>query len=305
MRAIRPSAILRREEQEGGGPGAAPPAYARKGGLLRQTGWHLVLGAVSVCFAIPLLWMLSSALKENREIFTVPVQWLPASLQWGNFAEVLSYPGFPFLRFFFNSLFYAGLVTAGTVLSCALVGYGFARLRFPGRNILFAITLATMMVPYVVTFIPTFLLFKRLGVLGTYIPLIAPAFFAEAFFIFLMRQFFRGLPRELDDAARVDGAGEFRIFWQIMLPLVKPALVVMAVFTFVWTWHDFFRPLIYLSDPDQFPLSLGLFSFRGRRLTEWHLMMAAATLMTAPLVILFAAAQKYFIQGMKMFGLKG
>ncbi len=304
MRAVRPSAILRREE-EGGGPGAPPPAYAKRGGLLRQTGWHLVLSAASVCFAVPLLWMLSSALKENREIFTVPVRWLPETLQWGNFVEVLSYPGFPFLRFFFNSLLYAGLVTVGTVLSCALVGYGFARLRFPGRNILFAITLATMMVPYVVTFIPTFLLFKRLGVLGTYIPLIAPAFFAEAFFIFLMRQFFRGLPRELDDAARVDGAGEFRIFWQIMLPLVKPALVVMSVFTFVWTWHDFFRPLIYLSDPDQFPLSLGLFSFQGRRLTEWHLMMAAATLMTAPLVILFAAAQKYFIQGMKMFGLKG
>lgn len=304
MRAVRPSAILRREE-EGGGPGAPPPAYARRGGLLRQTGWHLVLSAVSVCFAIPLLWMLSSALKENREIFTIPVQWLPAAFQWGNFAKVLSYEGFPFLRFFFNSLFYAVLVTVGTVLSCALVGYGFARLRFPGRNVLFAITLATMMVPYVVTFIPTFLLFKQLGVLGTYIPLIAPAFFAEAFFIFLMRQFFRGLPRELDDAARVDGAGEFRIFWQIMLPLVKPALVVMAVFTFVWTWHEFFRPLIYLSDPDQFPLSLGLFSFQGRRLTEWHLMMAAATLMTAPLVLLFAAAQKYFVQGMKMFGIKG
>lgn len=304
MRAIRPSAILRREEQDGG-PGAPPPAYARRGGLLRQTGWHLVLSAVSVCFVIPLLWMLSSALKENREIFTIPVQWLPASFRWGNFAEVLIDSDFPFLRFFFNSLFYAVLVTVGTVLSCALVGYGFARLRFPGRNILFAITLSTMMVPYVVTFIPTFLLFKRLGVLGTYIPLIAPAFFAEAFFIFLMRQFFRGLPRELDDAARVDGAGEFRIFWQIMLPLVKPALVVMAVFTFVWTWHDFFRPLIYLSDPDQFPLSLGLFSFQGRRVTEWHLMMAAATLMTAPLVLLFAAAQKYFVQGMKMFGIKG
>ena len=265
----------------------------------------MVLGVLSFCFALPLLWMLGSALKRNEEIFTIPVKWLPEAFRWGNFLEVLDYPGFPFFRFFGNSVYYAGMVTVGTVISCALVGYGFARLRFPGRGFLFSLTLATMMVPYIVTFIPTFLLFKNLGVLGTYIPLIAPAFFAEAFFIFMMRQFFRGLPRELDDAARVDGAGEFRIFWQIMLPLVKPALVVMAVFTFVWTWHDFFRPLIYLNDPDQFPLSLGLFSFRGRRLTEWHLMMAAATLMTAPLVILFAVAQKYFVQGMRMFGIKG
>ncbi len=303
MRAFRPSAF--KESRRGGADDEQRGFYAGRMGFFRQSAWHMVLGALSFCFALPLLWMLGSALKRNEEIFTIPVQWLPEAFRWGNFLEVLDYPGFPFFRFFGNSVFYAGMVTVGTVISCALVGYGFARLRFPGRGILFGLTLATMMVPYIVTFIPTFLLFKNLGVLGTYIPLIAPAFFAEAFFIFLMRQFFRGLPRELDDAARVDGAGEFRIFWQIMLPLVKPALVVMAVFTFVWTWHDFFRPLIYLNDPEQFPLSLGLFSFRGRRLTEWHLMMAAATLMTAPLVILFAVAQKYFVQGMRMFGIKG
>jgi len=303
MRAIRPSALTGRDQ--GDGTAAQPTRYGRRGGWLRQTGWHVVLSIMSLCFTIPLLWMLSSALKENQEIFTVPVQWLPAVFRWENFVSVLSYPGYPFLQFFSNSVFYAGSVTVATVLSCALVGYGFARLRFPGRDLLFGVTLATMMIPYVVTFIPTFLLFKQLGVLGGYIPLIAPALFGEAFFIFMMRQFFRGVPKELDDAARVDGAGEFRIFWQIMLPLVRPALVVMAVFTFVWTWHDFFRPLIYLQDPDKFPLSLGLFTFRGRRLTEWHLMMAAATLMTAPLVILFAVAQKYFIQGMKMFGIKG
>ena len=298
MRAFRPSAFNESDDEQRG-------FYAGRMGFFRQSAWHIVLGVLSFCFALPLLWMLGSALKRNEEIFTIPVKWLPEAFRWRNFLEVLDYPGFPFFRFFGNSVFYAGMVTVGTVISCALVGYGFARLRFPGRGFLFSLTLATMMVPYIVTFIPTFLLFKNLGVLGTYIPLIAPAFFAEAFFIFMMRQFFRGLPRELDDAARVDGAGEFRIFWQIMLPLVKPALVVMAVFTFVWTWHDFFRPLIYLNDPEQFPLSLGLFSFRGRRLTEWHLMMAAATLMTAPLVILFAVAQKYFVQGMRMFGIKG
>ncbi len=303
MRLLRPGAFT-----EGGPAPVDEPRqgfYAGRMGWFRQSAWHMVLGAMSVLFALPLVWMLSSALKRNEEIFTIPVKWFPETFRWGNFAEVLEYPGFPFFKFFGNSLFYAGSVTVGTVLSCAVVGYGFARLRFPGRGILFSLTLATMMVPAIVTFIPTFLLFRYLGVLGTYIPLIAPAFFAQAFFIFMMRQFFRGLPRELEDAARVDGAGEFRIFWQIMLPLVKPALVVMGVFTFVWTWHDFFGPLIYLNDPDQYPLSLGLYSFRGRRLTEWHLMMAAATLMTAPLVILFAVAQKYFVSGMRMFGIKG
>lgn len=303
MRLLRPGAFKE------GGPAPADEHrqgfYAGRMGWFRQSAWHMVLGAMSVLFALPLVWMISSALKRNEEIFTIPVRWFPETFRWSNFVEVLEYPGFPFFKFFGNSLFYAGSVTVGTVLSCAVVGYGFARLRFPGRGILFSLTLATMMVPAIVTFIPTFLLFRYLGVLGTYIPLIAPAFFAQAFFIFMMRQFFRGLPRELDDAARVDGAGEFRIFWQIMLPLVKPALVVMAVFTFVWTWHDFFGPLIYLNDPDQYPLSLGLYSFRGRRLTEWHLMMAAATLMTVPLVILFAVAQKYFVRGMRMFGIKG
>ncbi|HNB52472.1 MAG TPA: carbohydrate ABC transporter permease, partial [Anaerolineales bacterium] len=192
-----------------------------------------------------------------------------------------------------------------TILSCAVVAYGFARLRFPGRDLLFSLTLATLMIPAIVTLIPTFLLFKTFGMIGSYAPLIVPRFFGDAFFIFMMRQFFKSLPEELADAARVDGASEFRIFWQIMLPLVQPALIVVGVFTFLWTWHDFFGPLIYLSDSNQFPLSLGLFAFRAQRTTEWGLMMAGSVLATLPLVIIFFVAQKYFIEGIKLTGVKG
>ncbi len=266
---------------------------------------HGLLIGVSVIFMVPFYWMLITALKTQTTVFATPIQWWPSTLHWENFVTAANYPGFPFLRFLWNSLFYSSTVTLGTVLSCAAVGYGFARLRFPGRDFLFIITLGTLMIPGIVTLIPTFLIFKTLGWIGGYAPLIVPSFFGSGFFIFMMRQFFLGLPNELADAARVDGAGEFRIFWQIMLPLVRPALLVMAVFTFMWTWQEFFTPLIYLQDPNQFPLSLGLYAFRNRRNTEWHLMMAGATLTTLPLVIVFFFAQRYFLEGIRMTGLKG
>jgi multiple sugar transport system permease protein len=266
---------------------------------------HLLLIAVSLAFIFPFYWMVITALKENSRVFTYPIEWWPDPIRWQNFPEAMTYSGFPFLRFLRNSFFYAASVTIGTVISCAAVGYGFARLRFPGREALFLLTLATLMIPGIVTFIPTFILFKNLGMLGTYAPLIVPAFFGNAFFIFMMRQFFQGLPVELVDAARVDGASEFRIFWQIMLPLVRPALLVMAVFTFLWTWHEFFGPLVYLSDQNQYPLSLGLFAFRAQRTTEWSLMMAASTLATLPLIVVFFFAQRYFLDGIRLTGIKG
>ena len=242
------------------GVGAAP----RRRSLRRMAASlarHVVLIVVAVAFMLPFAWMVISSLKETPKIFSIPIQWIPNPVVWQNYTEVLDYPGFPFWRFLGNSIFYAGLTTLGTVLSCAAVGYGFARFRFPGRDLLFTLTLATLMIPSIVTFIPTFLLFKWFGLLGTYAPLILPRFFGDAFFIFMMRQFYMGLPNELADAARVDGANDWRIFWQIMLPLVRPALLVMAVFTFLWTWHEFFGPLIYLNDNDLYPLSLGLFAF--------------------------------------------
>jgi multiple sugar transport system permease protein len=271
---------------------------------------HVILIGVTIAFMLPFYWMAISAFKPNEMVFSQPVQWWPNPVRWQNFWEAAAYPGFPFLRFLWNSTFYASGVTLGTVISCAAVGYGFARLRFPGRDLLFTVTVSTLMIPAIVTFIPIFLLFKALGVLGSYTPLILPSFFGysffgSAFFIFMMRQFFLGVPTDLADAARVDGAGEFRIFWQIMLPLVRPALIVMAVFTFLWTWHEFFAPLVYLSNQNLYPLSLGLFAFRAQRTTEWGLMMAGATMTTLPLVILFFFAQRYFLEGIRFTGLKG
>jgi multiple sugar transport system permease protein len=263
------------------------------------------MAAVAVLFLLPFYWMVISALTDPNQMFARPIQWWPSPARWGNFIHALTYPGYPFLRFLCNSVFYAGSVSLGTVFSSAVVGYGFACLRFPGRDLLFGLTVATMLIPGIVLFIPTFVLFKYLGLLGTYAPLIGPAFLGNAFFIFLLRQFFRGLPPELADAARIDGAGEFRLFWQIMLPLARPALMVTAILSFWWTWHEFFAPLIYLADRTQYPLSLGLFAFRAQHTTEWSLLMAAATLATLPLVAIFGLAQRHILAGITLTGLKG
>ncbi|MFN8663949.1 MAG: carbohydrate ABC transporter permease [Thermomicrobiales bacterium] len=263
------------------------------------------LALVSVIFLFPFFWMVASGLKTKEQLFRVPIEWIPNPAQWSNFLIALDYPGFPYFRLLWNSVFYAGLVAVGTVLSCAAVGYGFARLKFPGRDILFAITLATLMVPPIVTYIPQYILFAKLHVTGTYIPLIFPKFLGDAFFIFMIRQFYLSIPWDLSDAARIDGANEFRIFWEIMLPLVRPALVVVAVFSLLYTWHDFFGPLIYLQDREMYPLTLGLFAFQGQRTIEWPLIMAGATLTTLPMIIVFLFTQRYFIRGIATTGLKG
>ncbi|MEA2524344.1 MAG: multiple sugar transport system permease protein [Thermomicrobiales bacterium] len=304
--ARHPGSTVREEGREG--------EEAARQGTIRLPRWrrrvpgvarHAMLIGFSVAFMLPFFWMITSALKTNQGVFARPVEWIPSPAHWENFEKAINYPGFPFWRMLWNSTFYAGGVTIGTVLSCAGVGYGFARLRFPGRDTLFAITVSTLMVPAIVTFIPTYVLFKKLHLLGTYAPLIGPAFFGNAFFIFMMRQFFRGLPKELEDAARIDGAGEFRIFWEIMLPLVKPAMMVVAVFQLLYTWHELFQPLVYLSDAKQYPLSIGLYAFRSMRVAEWSLIMAASTLVTLPLIVVFLFTQRYFLQGVRMTGIKG
>lgn len=287
--------------------GAARPArYAR---LMRvfvvPVVRHTLLVAVAVAFMLPFYWMFISGLKANNEIFTRPLMWWPRVIHWQNIRDVFNYPDFPFLRFLVNSFLYAGSVTLGTVLSCAAIGYGFARLRFPGRNLLFAITVGTLMIPDIVTFIPKYVLFRNLGLIGTYAPLVLPAYLGNGFFIFMLRQFYLGLPWDLSEAAKIDGAGEWRIFWQIMLPLVRSALLVVAVFSFTWTWQDFFGPLVYLSDPTQYPLSLGLFAFQGKYFTDWAHLMAASTLTTLPLIVLFFLTQRYFLGGITLTGLKG
>lgn len=266
---------------------------------------HTILIGMSALFLLPFYWMVSSALKDDTQILSSDLRWWPDPVRWANLSRLMDYPGFPFLRMLGNSLFYSGSVTIGTVVSSAAVGYGFAKMRFPGRNVLFGITMATLMIPPFIMFIPTYVMFKEMHLIGSYAPLILPQCMGSAFFIFLMRQFFLTLPRELSDAARVDGAGEFRIFWQIMLPLVKPALAVVAVFTFVGTWNDFFGPLVYLSNSDLHPLSLGLFAFQAQRTTEWALLMGASTLVTIPLILLFAFTQRYFLSGISLTGIKG
>lgn len=272
----------------------------RVAGRALQYGLLTVAAAVMI---IPFYWMVISSLKNNAEIFAQPIQWWPNPIRWENYSNAWNYPGFNFVRLLWNSLYYSGLVTIGTVISSALVGYGLAMFRFPGRNTLFGVTIATLIIPPVVTFIPVYVMFQKIGLLGTYAPLILPAFVGNAFWIFMMRQFFLGLPRDLLDAGRMDGADEFRIFWQIMLPLVQPALIVVAVFTLLGTWNDFFGPLIYLSDPDKYPLSLGLYSFRAQRSTEWAMLMAASVLVTLPVIALFAFGQRYFMTGVKTTGL--
>jgi multiple sugar transport system permease protein len=266
---------------------------------------HAPLIIVAALLLLPFYWMVVSALKSNSAIFARPLQWWPNPVQWQNIGDTIGSRYFPYLRLLGNSVFYAGGVTIGTVLSCAAVGYGFARLRFPGRDLLFGITLATLMIPPIVTFIPTYVLFAKLKLIGGYTPLILPAFFGNAFFIFMMRQFLLGIPRDLSDAARIDGAGEFRIFWQIMLPLVRPALMVVAVFSILYTWHDFFGPLIYLQDQSQFPLSLGLYAFKSQRTAEWARIMMGSFLTTLPLIIVFLFTQRYFLRGIATTGLKG
>ena len=266
---------------------------------------YAILTIIAALFVIPFMWLVITSLKPLNQVFTDPPRWIPDPILWQNYVEALTSPAFPFLRLLRNTLFYAGVSTVGIVLSSALVAYGFARLEFWGRDVLFGITLATMMLPGIVTLIPTYVLFRWFGWVGTYAPLMVPHFLGGAFNIFLLRQFMLTIPWELSDAARVDGAGELIIFWRIMLPLIKPALLVVAVFHFMFAWNDFLGPLIYLDEATEYPLVLGLYAFQTRFGIQWHLLMAATLSVTFPLIVLFFVAQRYFIEGVTLSGLKG
>ena len=266
---------------------------------------YLLLTLGAALFVVPFYWLVVTSLKSLDQVFTDPLIWVPTPIHWGNYSEALTSPAFPFVTLLQNTLFYTVLSTVGVVFSSAIIGYAFARLEFWGRDVLFGITLATMMLPGIVLLIPTYVLFQRFGWAGTYAPLIVPAFFGNAFNIFLLRQFMLTIPWELSDAARVDGANELIIFWRIVMPLVKPALLVVAVFHFMYAWNDFLGPLIYLDEASEYPLVLGLNAFQTRFGIEWHLIMAAALAVTFPLIILFFIAQRYFIEGITLSGLKG
>jgi multiple sugar transport system permease protein len=272
--------------------------------FLTRAGATIIVLFFSVVILLPALWMLSTALKTRAETVMFPPRLLPAVPQWQNFPEALTF--LPFHLYFRNTAIITGIVLVGDVLMNSIFGYAFARLRAPGKEALFILILSTMMVPYQVLMVPQYVLFHRLGWVDTIRPLTIPAWFGSAFLIFLLRQFYRSIPSELDDAARIDGCGYIGIWWRIMVPLSRPALAASAIFSFTYNWNDFTAPLVYLNSPDKMTAAVGLAAFRHRYgATPWQLLMAASLVAVLPCVILFFVAQRYFIQGIVVTGVKG
>jgi multiple sugar transport system permease protein len=266
---------------------------------------YALLIVLSILFAFPFFWMVSSALKPEYQIFVWPPQWIPEPIMWENFGEALGNPLLPFDLFFRNTMIIEAAVLAGRLLSSTLVAYGFARLEAPGKNVLFAILLATLMLPRAVTMVPKFILFNKLGWMNSFLPLTVPAWFGEAYAIFLMRQFFLSIPRDLEDAARIDGASTFQVIRYIIVPLSLPVLTVIAVLSFKDNWNDFMTPLIYLNDARLYTLAVGLAFFNGQFDVDMNLLMAASVVVMLPLVILFFVAQRAFVEGIALTGIKG
>jgi multiple sugar transport system permease protein len=280
----------------------ADVARIRLNAALTRVLRYAVLVGISALFFFPILVVLSTSFKPPTEIFSLPPQlW---SEHWTTDNYVDAFQAMPFVRYLGNTALLASVSVVGQLLSSPLVAYGLAKIRWPGRDALLLLVISTMMLPPQVTLIPVYLLWNKAGLVGTYWPLLIPQFLGSAFFIFMLRQFFRGIPDELLDAARVDGASEFRIYRSIVLPVARSALVTVAIFTFMWTWTDFLLPLIYLTDPSQYTLSIGLYAFFSEHGVQWGALMAASLMMSLPLVLLFLVAQRQFIQGVSITGLK-
>ncbi|MGI8968260.1 MAG: carbohydrate ABC transporter permease [Chloroflexota bacterium] len=261
----------------------------------------LTLGAI--LFVAPVVWMFVSALKSNVDIFDG--RWIPQTVNWSNFTS--AWAEAPFGIYARNTVIVATVGVVGNVLSSSLVAYSFARLRWPGRNVCFILVLATMLLPNVVLFIPQYILWAKLGFVNTWVPLTVPAWFGSPFYIFLLRQFYRGIPTDLTDAARIDGAGDFRIWWNIVVPLSRPALAAVTIFAFTGAWEDFFGPLIYLNNQSKYTLQLGLQVFESAAggVPQWNYLMAVGLLIMLPVIVLFFIGQKYFIEGVTLTGIKG
>jgi len=276
----------------------------RKNEILIKVIVYVLLVISSIIILIPIFWMLSTALKEDSEVYLFPPEWIPKRIYPNNFIRALTF--LPFGRYFINTSVITFLSVIGQLISSSLVAFGFARLKARGKDLLFMLVLSTMMIPSQITMIPIFVLFKLLNWVDSFKPLIIPNFFGGAFFIFLLRQFYMTIPIELDDAAKIDGCSYFGIYTRIILPLTKPALATVAIFTFMWNWNDFMGPLIYLNSREKLTLSLALSRFTGMYgMTAWNLLMAASIVVALPCFILFFFAQKYFIQGIVITGLKG
>ncbi|AIQ30087.1 MULTISPECIES: carbohydrate ABC transporter permease [unclassified Paenibacillus] len=264
---------------------------------------YLVLSAGGLFSLLPLIWLIRSSLMDMGQIFELPPIWIPNPFRFSNFSEALTI--LPFGRYFINTTIIVIFSMLGVLVTCSISAYSFARMSWRGRDLIFGLLLSSMMLPYAVTLIPTFIGWSKLGLTNSFIPLIAPAWFGGgAFNIFLLRQFYLSIPRDLDEAAYVDGASHGRIFISIIIPLTRPALVVVGLFTFLASWNDFLGPLVYLNDESKYTLALGLQQFKGMYAAEWHLMMAAATVVLAPAIIVFFIGQRYFIEGITLTGIK-
>ncbi|MGB6129110.1 MAG: carbohydrate ABC transporter permease [Psychrilyobacter sp.] len=270
---------------------------------LKKTCVYIILIFFSLLFLAPFFWLLTTSVKGPEEVFLFPPKWIPTTWHFENFMKAWNLQ--PFNLFLKNSLIVVVLSTIGQVFSSSLVAFGFARFEFRGRNFLFMIVLATMMIPWDVTMIPLYMQFNFLGWINTLKPLIVPSYFGSAFFIFLLRQFLMGIPKDLDEAAKIDGANAFQIYWKIYLPLMKPALVLISVFNILGTWNDYLGPLIFLNDQRKYTLSLGLSQFKGMNGVDTTSMMAITTLICLPPLIMFFIAQKHIIDGVSSTGLKG
>ncbi|MBE0696683.1 MAG: carbohydrate ABC transporter permease [Anaerolineaceae bacterium] len=278
---------------------ATPILQPRGGRMILR---FILLAGVGLLFLAPALWMLSSSLKPDYEIFATPPTLFPITPRWQNYAEALT--SLPFGRFAINTLIIALSTIIGHLLSCSIVAYGFARLQAPGKGFFFVLMLSTLMLPYPVTMVPLFIIFSKIGLINTFAPLILPAFFGNAFYIFLLRQSFKQIPPDLEDAARMDGASTFQVLLNVILPLSRPALATVAIFTFQAAWNDFLGPLIFLHNQSLYTLQLGLSLFRGAYTVQWAYLMAASLVITLPVIVIFFFAQRSFIEGVGFTGTK-
>jgi multiple sugar transport system permease protein len=264
---------------------------------------YIIMSAIALVFLIPIFWMMSTSVKARWDVFAWPTVWIPTTLHWENFREVFT--RYPFGRFMLNTLLLALGSIVGEMLSVPLAAYGFARLRFPGRSVLFVLVFGTMIVPFHIKMIPLFAMYVRLNLMDTWIPLLLPSLFGSSFLVFLLTQYMRTFPRDLDDAARIDGCGTWGILYRVLLPLCTPALTIIVVFTFLWTWNSFLQPLIFLKSFNLYPIQLGLALFRGQFSVEWNLLMAATLVSILPILILYFFVQEKLIGGIASVGIKG
>jgi multiple sugar transport system permease protein len=275
--------------------------------IFKPKTWHTILRyflliLLGIMFVAPVFWMISSSLKPDYEIFAFPIKWWPSEPRWQNYSEALNQ--LPFGRFAINTLIIAISTIIGHLISCSIVAYGFARFKAPGSGFFFLVLLSTLMLPYPVIMVPLYIIFSRLGWVNSFLPLIVPAFFGNAFYIFLLRQSFRQIPVDLEDAAVMDGATTFQTLWYIILPLARPALATVAIFTFQAAWNDFLGPLIFLHDQSKYTLMQGLSFFRGSYTVNWAYLMAASIVVSLPVILIYMFAQRQFVKGITISGSK-